>query len=239
MVPDKNDCAQAPAVPGLLIPSDWQHKRKEQQSNSDSLNDSEDADFIVVRLHRGWVFNAALASGPQSFSHLRVLRSQLLKVSPGSIWKLNWARRDRTRCVLSARTVALVQASSQCPEGGDRARRFCLSNEITSHSRPVHQKTQRDQCRTAGLQRVAARVKAASVSRSLMENREKSVDFFCCCCFFSDSSNWSKLFCVLSPSYYLQHSNTQLNCGIWNIKPIPIWGIWKWHVFYHPWELKN
>lgn len=60
------------------------------------------------------------------------------------------------RSVMIAHTVPLVQESSQCPEGGERARHFCLSNEITSHSGPVHQKTQRDQCRTAGLQRVAA-----------------------------------------------------------------------------------
>lgn len=34
-----------------------------------------------------------------------------------------------------------VQVSGQCPEGGDRACRSCLGNEITSHSGPVHQKT--------------------------------------------------------------------------------------------------
>lgn len=38
------------------------------------------------------------------------------------------------------------------PGGGEWACRFCLSNEITSDSGPVHQKTQRDQWWTAGLQ---------------------------------------------------------------------------------------
>lgn len=37
-----------------------------------------------------------------------------------------------------------VQVSGQCPEGGDRACRSCLGNEITSHSGPVHQKTHRE-----------------------------------------------------------------------------------------------
>lgn len=60
--------------------------------------------------------------------------------------------------------------SGQCPGGGDRACRFCLSNEITSHSGPVRQKTQRDQCRTAGLQRVAVLVKVASMNEACVKN---------------------------------------------------------------------
>lgn len=96
---------------------------------------------------------------------LPALKASPVRSGPGS-WKCllplfghvihNWACTNKTHSVTIAHTVPLVQVSSQCPEGGERARRFCLSNEITSHSGPVHQKTQRDQCRTAGLQRVAA-----------------------------------------------------------------------------------
>lgn len=86
-------------------------------------------------------------SGPSSWTCLLPLFGHVIH---------NWACTNQTRSVMIAHTVPLVQESSQCPEGGERARRFCLSNEITSHSGPVRQKTQRDQCRTAGLQRVAA-----------------------------------------------------------------------------------
>ncbi len=75
---------------------------------------------------------------------------------------------------------APVQVSGRCPRGGDRACRFCLSNEITSHSRPVHQKTQRDQCWTAGLQWVAVLVEAASVSKSPMKKHVLFLVKFTC-----------------------------------------------------------
>lgn len=62
-----------------MVRPDWRHKSKQKYSNNHSLDDSEDADFIVVRVHCGCqVFNVALAPGPWSFSHLRALQSQLL-----------------------------------------------------------------------------------------------------------------------------------------------------------------
>lgn len=68
MGPDKNGFFVIGVEgPGLLeiIRSDWQHKRKLQSSDYNLLNDSEDADFIVVRVHCGrQVFTGALASGP-------------------------------------------------------------------------------------------------------------------------------------------------------------------------------
>lgn len=62
---------------------------------------------------------------------------------------------------------APVQVSGRCPGGGDWACHFCLSNEITSHSGPVHRKTQRDQCRTAGLEWLGVLVEAASCKKNM------------------------------------------------------------------------
>lgn len=177
--------------------------------------------------------SSPVRSGPSSWTCLLPLFGHVIR---------NWDCTNKTRSVMTAHTVPLVQVSSQCPEGGERARCFCLSNEITSHSGPVHQKTQRDQCRTAGLQRVAAwsrRPRWAGLLWKTVEIHPQWIFSDCCWLFFSDSNNRSKRLHVWSPRYYLQCFNTLLNCRIWNINPIPIWGIWKWHVFYHPWELKN
>lgn len=142
---------------------------------------------------------------------------------------------------------APVQVSGQCPGGGDRACRFCLSNEITSHSGPVHQKTQRDQCWTAGLQWGAVLVKAASMSKALMKNIFRLGDHTCGVFIFHPYltrhaklrfSSFSRSDCY--KRHCLHYSLSLLrNYIIWNIYLIPVWGIWKWHVFYHPWELKN
>lgn len=59
------------------------------------------------------------------------------------------------------------------PGGGDRGCRLCLSNETTSHSGPMHQKTQKDQYRTAGPEWAAVLVEAAAVSKALTEKHWK------------------------------------------------------------------
>lgn len=160
-----------------------------------SLNDSEDTKFIVVWVHCWWhVFNAVQFSfscpGLSSLFHWCVRLSFLLTPKFLSAWFGlsigNWA------CLTKPFSYDYIQCpchwvSGQCPGGGDRACRFWLSNEITSHSGPVHQKTQWDQCWTAGLQRVAVLVKAASMSNACMKN------IFCLggihCCFFHISAS--------------------------------------------------
>lgn len=155
---------------------------------------------------------------------LPALKASPVRSGPGS-WKCllplfghvihNWACTNKTHSVMIAHTVPLVQVSSQCPEGGERACRFCLSNEITSHSGPVHQKTQRDQCRTAGLQRVAAwsrRHRWAGLLRKTVEIHPQWI-FFCCCywLFFSDSSNRSQRLHVWSEDIIY---NVSIHCWI-------------------------
>lgn len=131
------------------------------------------------------------------------------KVSPCSIRTFH--RQLSSACLCRSVMIAYsaaVQVSGRCPEGGDRACRFCLSNEITSHSGPVHQKTQRDQCWTAGLQWDAAPVEAASVSRALMENMFCLVKNHLQCFHVLNSpigqrdkrflGNWGKYLCSIS-----------------------------------------
>lgn len=125
-----------------IIRSDWQHKSKLKYSNYHSLDDSEDADFIVVRVHCGWqVFNVALAPGPQSFSQLSALQSQLLTLNfllawfghsihnwactpeslllwlhiqfPSSKWAAN-AQREETELVASASVMKYHHIPGQC-----------------------------------------------------------------------------------------------------------------------------
>lgn len=125
-----------------IIRSDWQRKSKLKSSNYHSLDDSEDADFIVVLVHCGWqVFNVALAPGPRSFSHLRALRSQLLTLKfllawfghsihnwactpksiplwlyiqfPSSKWVAN-APREETELVASASVMKYHHIPGQC-----------------------------------------------------------------------------------------------------------------------------
>lgn len=143
------------------------------------------------------------------------------EVSPCSIFDFPWA----TELVCLSRSVMIaysapVQVSGRCPEGGDRACRFCLSNEITSHSGPVRRKTQRDQCWTAGLRWVGALVEAASASKAVVENMLCFGEIHLRCFHISTRYHWwmqRECFQQLrqtSPRYRLQHSSKRPNCCI-------------------------
>lgn len=136
-----------------------------------------------------------------------------------------------------------VQVSGRCPGGGERARRLCLSNEIPSHCGPVHQKTQRDQCWTAGLQWVAVLVKTASMSKALVENSVLSVfyiSYFLIAeggvqTYLSVSNIWNKTEFYLDGVIYNISVHNQIT-----VSEILIWSLYDAFgnamCFYHPWR---